>query len=121
MIPSDAVSSKKNAATFECDKCEKSYQSKKSLNRHIQSSHEITKEDVSVEVPVKINKKKNEGLGLASTICNICERFFITKEALESHTSEKHNDQVADRPLRRLHAGAAGRDCTHAVGARKVG
>ena len=94
MIHSDAVSSKKNAATFECDKCEKSYQSKKSLNRHIQSSHEITKEDVSVEVPVKIKKKKNEGLGLASTICNICERFFITKEALESHTSEKHNDQV---------------------------
>ena len=93
-MTSSDVSNKKNAAPFECNKCEKSYQSKNSLNRHIQNSHEITKEDVSVEVPVKINKKKNEGLGLASTICNICERFFITKEALDTHTSENHNDQV---------------------------
>ena len=97
-MTSSDVSNKKNAAPFECNKCEKSYQSKNSLNRHIQNSHEITKEDVAdaVEVPtVKNNKKKNEmGLSLASTICNICERFFITKEALESHTSEKHNDQV---------------------------
>ena len=90
-MPSD-VSNKKNVAPFECNKCEKSYQNKHSLNRHIRNAHEIVKEDAAVEAPVKNNKKKGSGLPL--TVCNICERFFITKEALDAHHSENHSDQV---------------------------